>query len=253
MKAEHVDAAERVAQLLVGDLRRSPPRAGCDRARSVRAVPRRHRRSRARRARASRAAAPARTTASRATARARVRGRRVRATSGSRSRSRSSEALSSSSEPARARSADIDSERPSFSTSCEVARQHAPRWRERARVTAAVTFGLPSRSPPTQVPQRRNVGSRHVAAERAREPILERAIHPRRDLEQRAAKHVERGLDLVERRRPAHARILGGVQREHLGIERDRSRARSRRRGSPPIRRQVIERRCAAATRSGAR
>ena len=94
------------------------------------------------------------------------------------------------------------------------------RWRANAaRVTAAVTFGLPSRSPPTHVPQRKNDGSRHVAAEPGRQPILDRAVDPRRDVEQRAAEHVERVLDLVERRRPAGARVLGRVEREHLGRE----------------------------------
>src|SRR4029079_11782919 len=53
------------------------------------------------------------------------------------------------------------------------------------------------------------------------ESVLDRAVHARRDLEQRAAEYVERGLDLVERRGLVRARILGRVQREHLGVERD--------------------------------
>ena len=74
----------------------------------------------------------------------------------------------------------------------------------------------------------------------ALEPILERAVHARRDLEQRAAKHVERGLDLVERRRPVRARILGRMEREHLGFECVRSRA-TRVVEQSPDPRQVIE------------
>ena len=119
----------------------------------------------------------------------------------------------------------------------EIAREHDARAGAASamRVTIAVTFGLPSRSPPTHVPQRKNDGSRHVAAELRLELILDRAVNPRRDLEQRAAKHVERGLDLVERRRLVRARILGRVQREHFGLERD-GRARGRVVEQRPIR-----------------
>ena len=90
------------------------------------------------------------------------------------------------------------------------------------------------------------------AAEARGEAILDRAVDPGRDVEQRAAEHLERVLDLVDRRRPAGASVLGRVECEDLrGEARLGARAAggvelAEDRGDPA---EVIERRPAAGLR----
>src|SRR4029079_15272216 len=52
------------------------------------------------------------------------------------------------------------------------------------------------------------------------EAILDRAIDPRRDIEQRAPKHLERVLDLVDRRRAARPGVVVAIEPQDVGSER---------------------------------
>ncbi len=119
--------------------------------------------------------------------------------------------------PARPRSAggspsdEAESWRSSTRTSAAWRPSASARCRSSAvRVTSAVTKGLPSRSPPIQVPKRRKGGTRngtpgHSAA-RARE---QRTVDGRHGVEQRPLEDQQAGADLVERGGAGRAATCG--------------------------------------------
>ena len=164
--------------------------------------------------------------------------RRTRAAiSGKRSRSRSSDATSSA-RPAGfgARRADTDRLRPSACTSARWRSSASARWRSSAvRVTCAVTNGIAvavaadpaapaqeaGHDPVVRPAVGRAPASRCRGRSRASTASSSRYSAGRR-VEERAAEHVEPGLELVARRGLGRARLLGARERHD-------TRARARR------------------------
>ena len=79
-------------------------------------------------------------------------------------------------------------------------------------VTWAVTNGLPSRSAPTQLPNRRNAGLGVPSLPR----LVQRPVHPRRHLEQRLVERGHHGAHLVDGRHGPGAQRRGAPQQVDL-------------------------------------
>ena len=88
------------------------------------------------------------------------------------------------------------------------------------RITSAVTNGLPSRSPPIQLPIRRNDASSPRAAPVALvQPVLQRAMQPRHLVQEGVVVERQAVGDLVEHRELGPAQQVGLPQRQHRAAQ----------------------------------
>ena len=88
------------------------------------------------------------------------------------------------------------------------------------RITSAVTNGLPSRSPPIQLPILRNdASSPRVAAVALVQPVLQRAMQPRHLVQEGVVVERKPVGDLVEHGELGTAQQIGLPQRQHRAAQ----------------------------------
>ena len=88
------------------------------------------------------------------------------------------------------------------------------------RMTSAVTNGLPSRSPPIQLPMRRNDASSPAAPPSLRvQPVLQRALQPRHLVQEGVVVERKAVGDLVEHGELGPAQQIGLPQRQHRAAQ----------------------------------
>ena len=88
------------------------------------------------------------------------------------------------------------------------------------RMTSAVTNGLPSRSPPIQLPiLRKDASSSGRAALLLVQPVLERAMQPRHLVQEGVVVERQPVGDLVEHGELGPAQQIGLPQRQHLAAQ----------------------------------
>ena len=92
------------------------------------------------------------------------------------------------------------------------------------RITSAVTNGLPSRSPPIQLPIRRNDASSSRAPRVAScvfglQPVLQRAVQPRHLVQEGVVVERQAVGDLVQHGELGPAQQIGLPQRQHRAAQ----------------------------------
>ena len=88
------------------------------------------------------------------------------------------------------------------------------------RITSAVTNGLPSRSPPIQLPIfRKDASSPRVLAILLVEPVLQHAMQPRHLVQEGVVVERKAVGDLVEHGELGTAQQIGLPQRQHLAAQ----------------------------------